>query len=136
MSAKALQALLSDETAAESRVYAIRIPQRSEYPAITYQQIDIVVEESANGGSTAMRLREADLDRHLSNDRDKDAGKEPVKPEAKAKSSAKPGKDKNGKDEVEEELPQRLEYASKSDYQLQQALNLLKGLQIMQNKVQ
>lgn len=52
MSAKALQALLSDETAAESRVYAIRIPQRSEYPAITYQQIGGSALESANGGST------------------------------------------------------------------------------------
>jgi carboxyl-terminal processing protease len=27
-----------------------------------------------------------------------------------------------------------MEYASKSDYQFQQALNLLKGLQIMQGK--
>ena len=33
-------------------------------------------------------------------------------------------------------MPQRMEYASKTDYQFQQALNLLKGLQIMQNKVQ
>jgi carboxyl-terminal processing protease len=30
----------------------------------------------------------------------------------------------------------RLEYASKSDYQFQQAMNLLKGLQIMQTKAQ
>ena len=29
-----------------------------------------------------------------------------------------------------------LEYATKGDYQFQQALNLLKGLQIMQNKAQ
>ncbi len=97
---------------------------------------DIVVEDSANG-SNGMRLREADLDRHLINDRDKDAGKEAAKPEAKpqAKTPAKPTKDKNGKDDAaEDEMPARLEYASKSDYQFQQALNLLKGLQIMQNK--
>lgn len=97
---------------------------------------DIVVEDSANG-SNSMRLREADLDRHLINDRDKDAGKEAAKPEAKpqAKTPAKPAKDKNGKDDAaDDEMPARLEYASKSDYQFQQALNLLKGLQIMQNK--
>jgi carboxyl-terminal processing protease len=97
---------------------------------------DIVVEDSANGGNS-MRIREADLDRHLINDRDKDAGKEAAKLEAKpqAKTPAKPAKDKNGKDDAaEDEMPARLEYASKSDYQFQQALNLLKGLQIMQSK--
>lgn len=100
---------------------------------------DIVVEETPNGNSAAMRVREADLDRHLNNDREKEAaGKEAPKPEAKSqnKTPAKPGKEKNGKDEAEEDLPQRLEYASKADYQFQQALNLLKGLQIMQNKAQ
>ena len=83
-----------------------------------------------------MRIREADLDRHLSNDRDKEAPK--ADPKAAAKNAIKPGKekDKNGKEESEEELPPRLEYASKSDYQFQQALILLKGLQIMQNKAQ
>ena len=96
---------------------------------------DIVVEESLNGNAAAsMRLREADLDRHLSNDRDKETPKADTKPQAKT--PAKSGKDKNGKEEAEDELPQRLEYASKSDYQFQQAINLLKGLQIMQNKTQ
>ena len=52
MIAKALQALLSDETAADDRVYAIRIPNRSEYPAITYQQVSGGALESANGGSS------------------------------------------------------------------------------------
>jgi carboxyl-terminal processing protease len=101
---------------------------------------DIIAEESPNGSSTAMRVREADLDRHLNNDRDKEAGKEAAKPDAKvpAKTPAKPGKDrdKTPKEESEDDLPQRLEYASKADYQFQQALNLLKGLQIMQNKTQ
>lgn len=96
---------------------------------------DIVIEETANG-SSGMRVREADLDRHLINDREKDAAKEAAKSDSKpqAKSQAKPGKDKNGKDEAEDDLPARLEYASKGDYQFQQALNLLKGLQIMQSK--
>jgi len=95
---------------------------------------DIIVEETANGGS-GMHIREADLDRHLINDKEKDTAKEAAKQESKpvaAKTPAKPGKDK--KDEGEDELPPRMEYASKADYQFQQALNLLKGLRIMQNK--
>ncbi|WP_226459481.1 S41 family peptidase [Quatrionicoccus australiensis] len=95
---------------------------------------DIVVEETANG-SSGMQIREADLDRHLINDKEKEAAKEAAKQESKAqpaKTSSKSGKDK--KDENDEEPPVRMEYASKSDYQFQQAVNLLKGLQIMQNK--
>ena len=94
---------------------------------------DIVVEESPNGTNGSPRLREADLDRHLINDKEKDAAKAEAK--SPAKSPAKPGnKDKPGKDEADDEMPTRLEYASKSDYQFQQAVNLLKGLQIMQNR--
>ncbi len=95
---------------------------------------DIAVEESANGDSS-QRLREADLERHLSNDKEaatpaKDAPAPAVKPQSKAPVKPKGG---NGKDEVDEpaEPPSR-ELASKKDYQLGQALNLLKGLQIMQ----
>jgi carboxyl-terminal processing protease len=101
---------------------------------------DIVVEESPNGTNGSPRLREADLDRHLINDKEKEAPKDAAKPEAKsdskapAKPSAKPGKDKSGKDDAEDEIPVRLEYASKTDLQFQQAINLLKGLQIMQNR--
>jgi len=104
---------------------------------------DIVVEESINGSaSPTARIREADLDRHLENDREKDAAKEAAKPEAKpevkpqSKTPAKPGKEKGSKEDGDDEMPQRLEYASKADYQFQQAVNLLKGLQFMQNKVQ
>lgn len=98
---------------------------------------DIVVEESPNG-SAGPRIREADLERHLGNG-DKEPAKDSPKPEVKpqTKAPAKPGKDKEkGKDDADDEMPSRLEYASKADYQFQQALNLLKGLQIMQNKVQ
>ena len=91
---------------------------------------DIVVEESANGSSST-RLREADLENHLENNKEKDAAT-PVKPQSKA--PAKP-KSSPGKDEGDEPLePTSRELASKKDYQLNQALNLLKGLQIMQNK--
>ena len=93
---------------------------------------DIVVEESANGNSST-RLREADLENHLENNKDKEKdAATPVKPQSKA--PAKP-KSSPGKDEGDEPLePTSRELASKKDYQLNQALNLLKGLQIMQNK--
>jgi len=92
---------------------------------------DINVEETPNGTNGA-RLREADLERHLMNNTEKEAPKETPRADNKtpSKPSTKPGKD----DTTEEEAPQRLEYASKNDYQFQQAMNLLKGLQIMQNK--
>lgn len=82
-----------------------------------------------------MQIREADLDRHLINDKEKEAAKEAAKQESKAQPAKTPGKSgKDKKDENDEEAPVRMEYASKSDYQFQQAVNLLKGLQIMQNK--
>lgn len=92
---------------------------------------DILVEENANGTSTT-RLHEADLEKHLDNPTDKDANA-PAKGVNKAP-AAKP-KSNPGKDEAEDpsEPPSR-ELASKKDYQLNQALNLLKGLQIMQSK--
>jgi carboxyl-terminal processing protease len=87
---------------------------------------DVIVEESANGGSHE-RLREADLERHLDNDKEK--AKEPA-----PKPQAKNGKNK-GKDEAEEEpKPQVFEFASKNDYQLNQALSLLKAWQIIKQR--
>jgi carboxyl-terminal processing protease len=94
---------------------------------------DITVEESANGAS-AERLREADLERHLINDKEKEASPRNSLKDAKdskdSKSNGKKGKDEEDKADT----PPPVELASKSDYQLNQALNLLKGLQIMQNK--
>jgi carboxyl-terminal processing protease len=103
---------------------------------------DIVVEDTANGDNFK-RVREADLERHLENDKEKDAApatKESPKPQSKApaapaKAKAANGKDaKDGKDDGDEKDFMPPELASKNDYQLGQALNLLKGLQIMQNK--
>jgi carboxyl-terminal processing protease len=84
---------------------------------------DLLVDEYADGdGLNGLRMREADLSRHLSNERNKkDAG------DASAR-----------RDEAEEELRimaaerQRkpLEYGSADDFQLAQALNHLKGLPI------
>ena len=96
---------------------------------------DITVEETPNGTS-AMRLREADLENHLENN--KDDGKEaapsssPSKPQSKAPAKPKGNQNKDDGDEGFE--PPSRELASKKDYQLNQAINLLKGLQIMQNK--
>ena len=88
---------------------------------------DIVVEESASGNSSQQFLREADLQNHLENGNKDKETKTPV--QQQSKSPTKP------KDEGEEPAePTTRELASKSDYQLNQALNLLKGLQIMQNK--
>jgi carboxyl-terminal processing protease len=91
---------------------------------------DIVVEETANGDSFK-RVREADLERHLDNDRDAAPAREAPKPQGKGP-APRPKGNGSGEDEEKEAAP--LEIASKSDYQLNQALNLLKGLQIMQNK--
>ena len=88
---------------------------------------DIVVEETPNG-SKRERVREADLDRHLSNDKE---GKE-------AEKSVAPKKEKNGKEgakkdegEKEDAHAAPIELASKNDYQLGQAMNLLKALQVV-----
>lgn len=90
---------------------------------------DIIVEESATGNGSNPRIREADLERHLENKREVDN----QKPDSKI--PPKPVV-KNGKEtkEDDEDMPARLEYASKDDYQFQQAMNILKGLQIMQGK--
>jgi len=73
---------------------------------------DIIVEEP--GQSTEARLREADLERHLSNDLDKGADK---KSGTRVKPAATPPA----------EQPKPLELGSKEDFQLAQALNFLKG---------
>ena len=92
---------------------------------------DIVVEDPATmDQDQAFRMREADLERHLSNSQEADpkaGGTKPVVPAAPAKPSPK-------REEGEAVKPKLLEYGSKEDYQLQQALNLLKGVNILQGK--
>jgi carboxyl-terminal processing protease len=104
---------------------------------------DIQVEETPNGDSSRQRLREADLEHHLSNDRDAATETKPeVKPEPKPESKApskkeSPGKAKSkekDKEDSEEEAKAPVELGGKNDYQLAQAVNLLKGLQIIQNR--
>jgi len=90
---------------------------------------DLMVDEYPDGdGLNGMRLREADLTKHLSNDKDKDAEGAAAKV-----------------DELEEEqrliaLAKKrkpLEFGSADDFQLAQALNQLKGkpVQLSQAKV-
>ncbi|MDR2261309.1 MAG: S41 family peptidase [Azoarcus sp.] len=81
---------------------------------------DIVVEESAQGDSVK-RVREADLEGHLGNDRD---------PEAENKK----GENKSSAENAAAVRPRSFEFASADDYQFGQALNLLKGLQVVQGK--
>ena len=84
---------------------------------------DVVVEESATGVSRE-RLKEADLEHHLENDKDK----------AVAKEAPKPTKSGKGKGDDEDAPAPAFEPASKSDYQLGQAMNLLKAWQVIQKR--
>ena len=85
---------------------------------------DFLVDENADGdGLNGLRVREADLDKHLSNDRDKEDAK-------------------SANDELEEQMRivaaerhrKPLEFGSSEDFQLQQALNHLKGLPMQLSK--
>jgi len=94
---------------------------------------DIVVEEATVSGADqqeTFNLREADLDRHLTNgNKDEETKPEaaPIKLPTPPKQAPPKGKDKAGKLAPGE-------IVSKNDYQLNQALNLLKGLQIFQSR--
>ncbi|HEX9397457.1 MAG TPA: S41 family peptidase [Burkholderiales bacterium] len=72
---------------------------------------DVVVEEPGDNSRT--RVREADLERHLKNDREAEAAKPAARPETPAGEMAKP-----------------IEFGSKDDFQLEQALNFLKGMPV------
>ena len=81
---------------------------------------DLMVEETAeNDGINSLRLREADLQKHLSNDTDSNAGTQ-KRDEAEDEKHAL---------EIEKTL-KPLEYGSATDFQLIQALNHLKGLPV------
>jgi len=90
---------------------------------------DIIAEDPATASlDNAFRLREADLDRHLINGNKKDEPAEtPAKPAASPKAVPK---SKDG----DTEKAVITEFGAKNDYQLNQALNLLKGMHILQGK--
>ena len=73
---------------------------------------DYLVEETPEGDLSTFRLREVDLNRHLTNDKDREG--QPTAP--KPTDAAQPPKDRKP-----------IEFGSADDYQLKQALNFLKG---------
>jgi carboxyl-terminal processing protease len=86
---------------------------------------DLLVDETAEGdGLNGLRLREADLQKHLINDKDKGpevhAEVDPLEEEQRLIALEKKRKP--------------LEFGSKEDFQLQQALNHLKGLPVALSK--
>ena len=91
---------------------------------------DIVVEEATiqvSEDGARIEVREADLEHHLSNGDDEIPSKKKKAPDSKAKPDADAKKDGKGKLEPGE-------IVSKSDYQFNQALNLLKGLHLLQSR--
>lgn len=89
---------------------------------------DIVVEDPLNPSDESMNVREADLEKHLSNGQEQEAPAKPEPAKVQEKDS-KPGKDAKP---VERKPLEPGEVVSKDDYQVNQALNLLKGLHIIQ----
>lgn len=88
---------------------------------------DIVVEDPAMPESDDdFRVREADLDRHLANPADAESA-----PVEKLIEKVKPSPEQPSR-EIKPTVLQPGEVVSKNDYQVNQALNLLKGLQILQ----
>lgn len=81
---------------------------------------DLMVEENAdNDGINSLRLREADLQKHLDNDTDKNAGTQKRDEQEDEKHAL----------EIEKNF-KPVEYGSATDFQLNQALNFLKGLPV------
>jgi carboxyl-terminal processing protease len=91
---------------------------------------DIVVEDPAMPeAEDGLRIREADLERHLVNPADA----EPTPAKKPADSIKAPPSDQPGKDKKPATLEPG-EIVSKNDFQVNQALSLLKGLQIFQGR--
>jgi carboxyl-terminal processing protease len=93
---------------------------------------DIVVEDPANPSDESFNIREVDLDKHLSNPQDGDQGGKPV--EHKEDKAPKSDRDENERPMERRPMLEPGEVISKNDYQLNQALNLLKGLSIVRNQ--
>jgi len=100
---------------------------------------DVPVDETAEGSPyAALRLREADLDKHLVNGPEadkKDAAREKAREEAlkKLEEANAKAKDAKDKDKPVARLP---EYGAPEDFPLQQALNRLKGKPVVASKTQ
>ena len=93
---------------------------------------DVMVDETAEGNVfAALRMREADLDKHLHSGQgaeQKDAAREKAREEARKKLEDEAAKRAN---ERRKPLP---EFGSAEDFQLAQALNRLKGQPVLVSK--
>lgn len=90
---------------------------------------DVFLDETAEGNVfAALRMREADLDKHLvGNDEKKDAAREKARDEARKKLEEQIARTK----EPVKPLP---EFGTAEDFPLQQALNQLRGLPVVASK--
>jgi len=89
---------------------------------------DVMVDEYADGdGLNSFRLHESDLQKHLSNDLDKSAG---VAPKAEQIDLL----EEEQRLAAQEKKRKPLEFGSKDDFQLAQAINQLKGLPVKLSK--
>jgi len=90
---------------------------------------DVFLDETAEGNVfAALRMREADLDKHLQGaDEKKDPAREKAREEARLKLEEQLAKSK----EPVKPLP---EFGSAEDFPLQQALNQLRGLPVLASK--
>ncbi len=85
---------------------------------------DLLVDEYPDGdGLNGFRLRESDLEKHLSNDRDKEDAKQKIDELEEAQRIA-----------ALEKKRKPLEFGGKDDFQLAQALNHLKGQPVKTSK--
>lgn len=89
---------------------------------------DVAIDETAEGNIYAdLRMREADLEKHLTNGEEKDDARSKAREEARAKFEAEYSK----KNELPKPLP---EFGSAEDFPLVQALNQLKGRPVVVSK--
>jgi carboxyl-terminal processing protease len=90
---------------------------------------DIIVEDATISSSDAskMEVREADLDKHLTNNQEAETGKDAKPKDEKSKD------EKTGAGKTKPKLEPG-EIVSKGDFQYNQALTLLKGLSLLQGR--
>ncbi|MBL0088171.1 MAG: S41 family peptidase [Ideonella sp.] len=97
---------------------------------------DVWLDETAEGNVfAALRVREADLEKHLSNNRDggKDADKDPAREKAREEARKKLEEQTAKSKEPPKPLP---EFGGAEDFPLLQALNQLKGKPVAVSKTQ
>jgi carboxyl-terminal processing protease len=88
---------------------------------------DIMLDETESGNVfAALRTREADLQKHLSNGKDAEDKKDPAREKAREE-AIKKLEDEASKPVADRRLP---EFGSDKDFQLAQAINQLKGLPV------